>query len=106
MTMRPSEPVLAAPANSDKRSLWRRVFSFPVLLGVLVAAGGYMASSWGGNPGGKCLAEDPWSHLVIGGKILQSHTWPHADTFSFTSAGVPWIAYEWLAEVPMGLVWN
>jgi hypothetical protein len=105
--MRPSEPVLAAPVNSDKRSLWRRVFSFPVLLGVLVAAGGYVASSWGGIPGGKIYAnDDSWFHIAVGRFILETHRWPHAEMWSFTAAGVPYIAHQWLGQAAIALPWG
>lgn len=92
--------------NSPKPALWRRVFSFPALLGVLLSAAGFVATSWGGVAGGKCLAEDPWFHVVIGRAILATHAWPHADTYSLTAGGTSWIAYEWLGQAPMGLVWN
>jgi hypothetical protein len=44
--------------------------------------------------------------VVIGESILKTQSWPHADIYSFTAAGVHWIAYEWLGQVPMGLAWN
>ena len=31
--------------------------------------------------------------------ILATHHWPTTDPYSFTVAGQPWIAYEWLGEV-------
>jgi hypothetical protein len=98
--MRPSEPLLAASRSSTKPALWRRVFSFPTLLGVLLAAGAYAASSLEGLPGGKIFVEgDTWIHKVVGERIIETHAWPHADIYSFTAAGVRRIAYEWLGEV-------
>src|SRR5208337_2887905 len=42
---------------------------------------------------------DTWWHLATGKYILQTHSVPHADIFSTTVAGKPWIAHEWLAAV-------
>jgi len=98
--MSPSAPVLATPVNSASGITWRRVFSFPVMLGVLLVAGAYVASSLDGIPGGKIFVEgDTWVHQVVGERILETHAWPHADIYSFTAAGVPRIAYAWLGEV-------
>ena len=36
--------------------------------------------------------------------ILRNWSLPHADPFSFTRAGQPWFAWEWLADVLMGAV--
>lgn len=47
------------------------------------------------------LLNDPDSywHLVVGQHILATWTFPHADTYSHTMAGGPWIAKEWLSQV-------
>ncbi len=42
---------------------------------------------------------DTWWHLATGRYILQTHAVPHADPFSATVAGKPWIAHDWLAAV-------
>ena len=42
---------------------------------------------------------DTWWHLATGRYILQAHAVPHADPFSSTVAGKPWIAHEWLSAV-------
>jgi hypothetical protein len=42
---------------------------------------------------------DFWWHLRTGQIIVQSHSIPHTDLFSFTNSGKPWIAQEWLSEV-------
>ena len=46
-------------------------------------------------------AADPdlWWHLKTGQLIVESKSVPHADPFSFTRAGQPWIAHEWLSDV-------
>lgn len=38
-------------------------------------------------------------HLATGQWILAHHAIPHADPFSFTWAGKPWVPIEWLAEL-------
>ncbi len=45
--------------------------------------------------------DDPdfWWHLRTGEYIVQTHSIPHQDIYSFTNPGKPWIAHEWLSEV-------
>jgi hypothetical protein len=40
-------------------------------------------------------------HIAAGQWILRHHAVPMTDPFSFTFAGAPWHAHEWLAEVIM-----
>lgn len=42
---------------------------------------------------------DVWWHLKTGQLIAQTGTVPHVDSFSFTRAGYPWVAHEWLCEL-------
>jgi hypothetical protein len=42
---------------------------------------------------------DFWWHLRTGEFIVQTHTIPHIDPFSYTKAGEPWITHEWLSEL-------
>ncbi len=42
---------------------------------------------------------DFWWHLRTGQLILQTHSIPRIDPFSFTKAGAPWITHEWLSEL-------
>ena len=42
---------------------------------------------------------DFWWHLRTGQLILQTHTIPHSDPFSYTKAGQPWVTHEWLSEL-------
>jgi hypothetical protein len=44
---------------------------------------------------------DIWWHLKTGEYIAQHRSVPHADPFSYTRAGHPWVAHEWLTEVGM-----
>jgi hypothetical protein len=44
---------------------------------------------------------DVWWHLKTGEYIAQHKSVPHTDPFSYTRAGAPWIAHEWLTELGM-----
>lgn len=62
-----------------------------LMLGVAVVANG---------------SSDTWWHLATGRWIVQNHAVPHADPFSFTAAGKPWVAHEYLSDVVMYLVFH
>ena len=81
----------------ELRALLRRASSFPVLQGGLLAFVVLMvARTFKVDP-------DTWWHLVVGQKILNTHSWPTAETYSFTARGTEWVAHEWLAEVILAL---
>jgi hypothetical protein len=42
---------------------------------------------------------DMWWHFGTGKLIVENRSVPHADPFSSTFAGKPWVAHEWLADV-------
>jgi hypothetical protein len=42
---------------------------------------------------------DIWWHLKTGEFIATHKSVPHTDPFSYTRAGQPWIAHEWLSEL-------
>src|SRR5580765_9031590 len=41
-------------------------------------------------------------HIRNGESILATGTLPHTDPYSFTRAGQPWYAWEWLSDIAMG----
>ena len=92
----------------------RKIFSFPVLLGVLLVAGACVdrylnlmnASLHKHVYSAYCFEGDMWWHLATGQWILAHHAWPTHDLFSFTAFGQPWIADQWLGEVLMAAVWG
>jgi hypothetical protein len=97
-----SSEVIAPPFASERAgsfdSLLRNVFSFPAMLATfLVGRVFYEARAFFVDP-------DLWWHIKIGKNILATHRWPTSDPFSFTVAGDPWIAYEWLGDVVLGSV--
>jgi hypothetical protein len=42
---------------------------------------------------------DAWWHLKTGQYIAAHHSVLHADPFSYTRTGEPWVTHEWLSEV-------
>lgn len=75
------------------RSLFRKIFCFPVLMGALLVGAAVFAS--------RLNLPDPdlWWSVAIGKHILATHTVPFSDSHSFSAPGAPWMAYEWLGEV-------
>ena len=49
---------------------------------------------------------DTYWHIATGLWIVRNGAIPHADPFSYTFAGAPWVAHEWLSEVVMALAWK
>src|SRR4051812_49049230 len=81
--------VTAAPY----RGPLRRVFSFPVVLGSLLILLTLLTVR------GRFSDPDMWWHLKAGEIIWNTHSIPRVDVFSYTAAGHPWTAQEWLSEV-------
>ncbi len=99
------------------RPLLKKVFSFPVFLGMLLLAGIFVgrllnlqqvssAAASSASASMFWLEGDAWWHLAVGNQILKTHTWPTHDPYSFTVKGSPWIAYEWLGEVVIAIAWR
>lgn len=49
---------------------------------------------------------DLWWHLRTGQWIVETGHVPSVDPFSFTRAGSPWVAHEWLSEVVFYELWK
>ena len=47
---------------------------------------------------------DTGYHIRAGEFILNTHSIPRHDIFSFTAPPLPWIAHEWLSELVMALI--
>ena len=76
--------------------LWSgRVFFAGVLLFGLLAMTAHNA-----------VDPDLWWHLRTGQWIVETGHVPHSDPFSFTRAGHPWVAHEWLSEVVFYELWK
>jgi hypothetical protein len=94
--------VTAPAADADSTvSRWEQLkwlVSFPAMLGTfLVGRVFYEGRNFFVDP-------DLWWHIKVGQDILRTRVWPTTDTYSFTAAHTPWIAYEWLGEVVLGTV--
>jgi len=49
---------------------------------------------------------DLWWHLATGRYMVETGRIPRTDPFSYTAAGRPWVAHEWLAEIAMYLLYR
>ena len=74
---------------------WIRVGTsfLAVLTTILILLQVFYVGSTEGDP-------DIWWHMRNAAYLLQHHSLPNRDTYSFTVAGQPWINHEWLAELP------
>src|SRR5256714_7337622 len=52
------------------------------------------------------LDPDLWWHLANGRLMLATQSIPHADVYSFSAAGHPWVMHEWLADLAMSLLFQ
>jgi len=84
------------------RSAYARLFSFPTLLLSLLVLSIFFLSM------GRPIFADPdiWWHLRDAEYLVHSHALIHADLYSFTANGRPWIDSEWLSELPFYCAWR
>ena len=95
-----------APSNRIAWGPWRRVLapSFSDCFFIAVVVWLFVA----GVNGWKQLLMDGdtgW-HIRTGEYILSHHAVPTQDLFSFSKAGAPWFAWEWLSDVIYGLLFR
>ena len=55
---------------------------------------------------GKVADPDIWWHLHNADYLIQHHSLPRYDMYSFTVTGHPWINHEWLSDLPYYLAWR
>jgi len=79
-------------SQTRARSSW--ALSWPLALGLVI----FVCLA---NTNGLPLLGDPDSHwhIAVGNWILEHGSVPRVDVYSFTFAGKPWIAKEWLSQV-------
>lgn len=88
---------LRAPATASRQ--WRdRLFLGVAWVGLIA-----LALAWSTQPLGH---DDLFGHLRTGEWIRAHRQVPHADVFSFTRAGTPWVAHEWLFSLLSWGVWS
>ncbi len=91
----------AAVSSAPRRSWSRRLFSLPVVMGLLLV----FVLAWSGRSQG--IADpDIWWHLRNAADLLHTGHFAHADSWTFTVAGKPWIDIEWLAELGYYAAWK
>src|SRR5215470_8818398 len=92
----------ASPRAGSRTSLelvkW--AVSFPAMMGMLLV-GRVFYEGRGFN-----IDPDMWWHMKVGEDILRTHLWPTVDAYSWTATGTPWIAYEWLGEIPLAVAYK
>ncbi|HUK43016.1 MAG TPA: hypothetical protein VLW48_01095 [Candidatus Bathyarchaeia archaeon] len=93
---------IASPADAMRTSqqLWRKVFSFPVLLAMTLGASVFVFDS------GSIADPDIWWHLRNAEVFVQTHSVVHQDLYSFTVNGARWINEAWLGELPYYFAWE
>lgn len=69
---------------------------FGVSLPLLVALAAFVTVLANGS--GLLIDPDTYWHIIVGRWILAHHAVPHADIFSYSVPGAPWVPHEWLAE--------
>lgn len=89
---------LAAPSSVLSIStIARKIFTFPFLLGVVLAVCAIFVASV------NLPDPDMWSHVAIGKQILDTYSWPVAEAHSATVRGSESLALEWLGGVAIAL---
>lgn len=94
----PGDACLGTGTQSWPVEALKWMFSFPAMLGTCLVAKLFYELK------GFLVDPDVWWHVRVGQDILRTHTWPTSDIYSYTVHGTPWMAYEWLGDVVLGLV--
>ncbi len=94
-----TRPAAAPRPGAGLSALLRRLFSFPAVLMAGLAVVTVCTTS------GRFNDPDLWWQLRVGRIIATTHSIPTSDLFSYTVAGRPWTAHEWLAQLSMYLTY-
>ncbi|MBI1898280.1 MAG: hypothetical protein HYS04_17370, partial [Acidobacteria bacterium] len=100
--------IATAPADSDfaqPASRWGRLL-VPSLADCFLVATIVWAFFTGRGWGDLLLDGDTGWHIRVGEYILDHGAVPSVDLFSFSKAGQPWFAWEWLSDVVYGLLFR
>ena len=87
--------ITGSPSKFVEGLKW--AISFPAMLGMFLIGRVFYEGR------GFVVDPDVWWHIKVGQDILRTHHFPTVDPYSFTAAGTPWIAYEWLGEIVVGV---
>ena len=89
-----SPPAPALEALRDVRARFLVLWVIPIVVGALVSFAPPVLND-----------ADTFWHLAAGRWMIGHAAVPATDPFSFTFAGRPWLAHEWLSEVVMAGAW-
>jgi len=99
-TFRSGALTFPAQIAVPRQTLWSKLFSFPVLLALSLAASIFVFDS------GSLADPDIWWHLRNAEVFVQTHSVVHRDFYSFTATGSRWINEAWLGELPYYFAWQ
>jgi hypothetical protein len=93
-------PLFSPLEPSAAQEAWRVRLTFSLLSAILLAAVLFTLAPF--------LLQDPdsWWHVRIGQDMLATGTLPTVDAYSYTFAGHPWIAKEWLGQILFALAYQ
>jgi hypothetical protein len=95
---------MEAQVFGEAAGLEQEAGRFRAALGILlVLVAGALLLVWSSN-----LLYDPdsWWHIKLGSDILATGTFPTVETYSYTFAGKPFIAKEWLSQIILALTFK
>lgn len=92
-----------APLPTDPGRSWVRVWLAPDLAMVLAAGTLFYVLVLFGGAQQLFRDSDAGWHIRLGERLLAGQGLPTTDPFSFSRAGAPWYAWEWGADLLMGL---
>src|SRR5713101_337444 len=93
-------PKQIAGSPSKLVEVLKWAISFPAMLGMFLIGRVFYEGR------GFVVDPDVWWHIKVGQDILRTHHFPTVDPYSFTAAGTPWIAYEWLGEIMLAWMYR
>ncbi|HJU16428.1 MAG TPA: hypothetical protein VJ770_08150 [Stellaceae bacterium] len=80
---------------------WRALLpSWPLVMGLLAFVQTLA------HPNAVLGDPDTYLHIAAGHWMFLHHALPAHDPFSYTKAGAPWIAHEWLSEIMLAAVYD
>src|SRR6266849_2836420 len=92
------KPTAEPSSKFVERLKW--LVSFPAMLGMFLIGRVFYEGR------GFVVDPDVWWHIKVGQDILRTYHFPTVDPYSFTAAGTPWIAYEWLGEIVLAWMYR
>ncbi len=98
--LRTEHPEPGTQAPEARSQHWIPALPTSTLLQIVLLAGIFLLNFFPDTD------PDLWWHMATGRFIVDTGTIPRVDPFSYTAAGRPWVAHEWLAEVVLYLTYR